>query len=342
LCGIVTGEVKENPDPMQRHPSQDPEIAALLAEAKTLARQNSRAEAQARLARVLAYDPDCVEALLWLAAIESDSRQSARYLNRVLEISPRDRRAVSGLRWAAGQLRSNTPARPQPAPPPAAGRPALPVIDRLLLGSIALMCIAACVILAIIAWDAPETVRAVYVATPTFTVTSTSTATPVPTHTLTPTTMPTATPTPPPTETPIPTTAAATPTLAIGSEPPLVGALGSKRIELDLSEQRLTAYEGATELLTALVSTGVARYPTPPGEYSIIRKVRSQVMSGPGYYLPNVEWVSYFYAGYAIHGTYWHKNFGRPMSHGCVNMTNEDAEWIFNWAPQGTPVIVRP
>jgi lipoprotein-anchoring transpeptidase ErfK/SrfK len=328
---------------MQRPSRQDPQIAALLSEAKALARQNKRAEAQARFAKALARAPDCVEALLWLAAIERDAKQSVRYLNRVLEISPDNRRAIAGLRWSARELRTSTSAPPQSPP---SVKSTLPAIDRLLLGSIALMCIAACIILATVAWNAPDTVRAVYIATPTFTVTATatSTATPLPTPTQTPaaTPMPTATPVLPPTETSIPPTVTATSTLAIGSEPPLVGALGSKRIELDLSEQRLTAYEGETELLTALVSTGVARYPTPPGEYTIIRKVRSQVMSGPGYYLPNVEWVSYFHAGYAIHGTYWHNNFGQPMSHGCINMTNEDAKWIYHWAPKGTPVSVRP
>ena len=93
--------------------------------------------------------------------------------------------------------------------------------------------------------------------------------------------------------------------------------------------------------MTALVSTGVASMPTPLGEHRILRKVRSQVMSGPGYYLPNVEYVSYFLKGYAIHGTYWHNNFGRPMSHGCVNLTNQDAKWIFEWAPRGTRVLVQ-
>jgi lipoprotein-anchoring transpeptidase ErfK/SrfK len=327
---------------MQRHASQEPQIAALLAEGKTLARQNRRAEAQAHFARVLARAPHHIEALLWLAAVERDARQSVRYLNRVLEISPGNPRALAGLRWAARQLRSSTASRPLPVSASAPSRPAVSLVDGFLLGSIALVCIAACIILAVVAWDAPDAVRAVYIATPTFTMTATSIVTPAPTHTPTPTETVAPTHTPTATDTPIPPTVTATPTLVVGSEPPLVTALGSKRIELDLSEQRLTAFEGDTELLTALVSTGISRYPTPPGEYTIIRKIRSQVMSGPGYYLPNVEWVSYFYAGYAIHGTYWHSNFGHPMSHGCVNMTNDDAQWIYNWAPRGTPVIVRP
>jgi len=118
-------------------------------------------------------------------------------------------------------------------------------------------------------------------------------------------------------------------------------SLGTKRIEIDLSEQQLTAFEGETPVLAVPVSTGVARFPTPLGEYQILRKVRSQVMSGPGYYLPNVEYVCYFYKGYAMHGTYWHDNFGQPMSHGCVNMRNEDAAWLYDWAPIGTPVNVH-
>lgn len=63
-------------------------------------------------------------------------------------------------------------------------------------------------------------------------------------------------------------------------------------------------------------------------------------MSGPGYYLPDVPYVMYFYRGYGLHGTYWHNNFGVPMSHGCVNLRTEDAAWLFDWASVGTPVTV--
>jgi lipoprotein-anchoring transpeptidase ErfK/SrfK len=118
-------------------------------------------------------------------------------------------------------------------------------------------------------------------------------------------------------------------------------ALGEKWIDIELSTQTLTAYEGDTPVLSALVSTGVPGMPTPQGEYTVYRKIRSQVMSGPGYYLPNVEWVLYFYRGYALHGTYWHNNFGHPMSHGCVNLTNADAKWIYEWAPREMRVRVR-
>jgi lipoprotein-anchoring transpeptidase ErfK/SrfK len=62
-------------------------------------------------------------------------------------------------------------------------------------------------------------------------------------------------------------------------------------------------------------------------------------MSGPGYNLPNVPYTMYFYRGYAIHGTYWHNNFGSPMSHGCVNLATPDAQWLYNWAPMHTRVV---
>jgi lipoprotein-anchoring transpeptidase ErfK/SrfK len=77
------------------------------------------------------------------------------------------------------------------------------------------------------------------------------------------------------------------------------------------------------------------------GDYSIYLKYDSQLMTGPGYYLPGVPWVMYFYQGYSLHGTYWHSNFGTPMSHGCVNLPTEEAAWFYTWAPIGTPVHVQ-
>ena len=63
---------------------------------------------------------------------------------------------------------------------------------------------------------------------------------------------------------------------------------------------------------------------------------------GVDYYdLPNVPWTMFFYQGYAIHGTYWHTNFGTRMSHGCVNMPLGAAEFTYAWAPIGTEVWVH-
>jgi lipoprotein-anchoring transpeptidase ErfK/SrfK len=64
-------------------------------------------------------------------------------------------------------------------------------------------------------------------------------------------------------------------------------------------------------------------------------------MSGPGYYLPDVPYVMYFYKDYGLHGTYWHHNFGTPMSHGCVNFPTVDAGWIFENSRVGTIVNVH-
>jgi lipoprotein-anchoring transpeptidase ErfK/SrfK len=109
-------------------------------------------------------------------------------------------------------------------------------------------------------------------------------------------------------------------------------------IRVDLSEQIVVAYEGDEPVRGFVVSTGLPDTPTVTGAFRIRTKVRSQTMTGGDpakgtyYNLANVQWVQYFYAEYGFHGTYWHKNFGYPMSHGCVNMTNTDAKWLFDWA----------
>ncbi len=117
-----------------------------------------------------------------------------------------------------------------------------------------------------------------------------------------------------------------------------------KWIDINVSNQTITAYEGTTPLKTVIVSTGVARTPTVLGTYKIQRKYPSVRMTGgtPGidyYDLPNVPYSMFFYQGYAIHGTYWHTNFGTPMSHGCVNLPTDEAKWFYEWAEVGTTVV---
>ncbi|MBN1285255.1 MAG: LysM peptidoglycan-binding domain-containing protein [Anaerolineae bacterium] len=114
-----------------------------------------------------------------------------------------------------------------------------------------------------------------------------------------------------------------------------------KQIVVDLSDQAIYAFENGALLKSSLVSTGLPATPTVQGDFSVYIKYESTTMSGPGYYLPGVPYTMYFYRGYGIHGTYWHSNFGRPMSHGCVNLETNDALWFFNWAPVGTPVHVQ-
>jgi lipoprotein-anchoring transpeptidase ErfK/SrfK len=109
-------------------------------------------------------------------------------------------------------------------------------------------------------------------------------------------------------------------------------------IDINLSQQMLYAYEGNTLVASFIVSTGTWQHPTVTGRYYIYLKFLYTDMAGPGYYLPNVPYTMYFYKGYGIHGTYWHSNFGVPMSHGCVNMRTDDAAWLYYWAPMGTLV----
>ncbi|MBI5653630.1 MAG: LysM peptidoglycan-binding domain-containing protein [Chloroflexi bacterium] len=114
-------------------------------------------------------------------------------------------------------------------------------------------------------------------------------------------------------------------------------------IDVNISKQTITAYESSTPLKSVLVSTGLAWYPTPAGRFKVYTKIPAQTMSGgvgaDRYYLPGVPWVMYFTGAYAIHGTYWHRNFGQPMSHGCVNLSIEDAKWFYEFAAVGTPVV---
>ena len=111
---------------------------------------------------------------------------------------------------------------------------------------------------------------------------------------------------------------------------------GGKWIDVNLSTQRVTAYVGNTAIRSSLCSTGLPATPTPTDRFRIYVKYVSTLMQGPGYYLPNVPYTMYFYRGYGLHGTYWHANFGRPMSHGCINLPTSEAQWFFNWAPVGT------
>lgn len=107
-------------------------------------------------------------------------------------------------------------------------------------------------------------------------------------------------------------------------------------IDVSLSEQRLRAYEGDRVVIEFPISSGKWA-PTPTGTFSIWHKTRSQSMVGGSrelgtyYNLPNVPSNMFFYQGYAIHGAYWHNNFGHPMSHGCVNSPLANVAQLFEW-----------
>ena len=112
-------------------------------------------------------------------------------------------------------------------------------------------------------------------------------------------------------------------------------------IDVDLSEQLLTAYEGHTPVHSYLISTGLPATPTPVGQFRIWIKLRYDDMAGADYYIKDVPFVMYFYDGYGLHGVTWHANFGHQMSHGCVNQPTDQAEWLFNFADVGTLVNIH-
>lgn len=180
---------------------------------------------------------------------------------------------------------------------------------------------------------------------PTATPPPTETPLPTETATLEPTALPTATLAPPtptsepqikPTKKPKKKVAAANP----GFRPESV-SLNDRWIDVDLSSQRVYAMQGDQIVNSFLVSTG--RWPTVTvtGVYKIYVKYRQANMSGDDYFLPNVPNVMYFFKGYGLHGTYWHNNFGTPMSHGCVNLSPTDSAWLFDFASVGTIVSVH-
>lgn len=113
-----------------------------------------------------------------------------------------------------------------------------------------------------------------------------------------------------------------------------------KYIEVTLSDQTLKYYEDGRMIDKYLVSTG-STGPTPTGTFSVQRKVVSALMQGADYYLPGVPYILVYSGPYTIHGTYWHNNFGTPMSHGCVNMYTPEAKILYEWADIGTPVIIH-
>ncbi|MBD1939242.1 L,D-transpeptidase [Microcoleus sp. FACHB-68] len=112
-------------------------------------------------------------------------------------------------------------------------------------------------------------------------------------------------------------------------------------IEIDLAKQRLVAWEGDKSVYAIVISTGKDGTPTPTGTFAVQTKHRVARMQGDDYDVPDVPFTMYYYGGYAIHGAYWHNKFGTPVSHGCTNVAVNHAEWLFNWADVGTPIIVH-
>jgi lipoprotein-anchoring transpeptidase ErfK/SrfK len=325
--------------------------------------------------RAVSLAPDEEEAWLWLAAV-SGPQASLNYLNRALKINPASNRALQGIQWALERLRRQSEAGGGSL----VNRrsfvdPSIPSQELLLSRPLSgLAGIGALLLILFLFWfwysGAAKAVnqasgqafgqfgqlssgnpivvaqveldKATRTATPTTTSTLTSTNTP----TATPTITPTATATKKPTKTPVPTKKPTKVPTKQASKvnnnvvaPPV--ASSENWVDVNLSQQTAYAYTGHKLIRSFLVSTGIWLYPTVTGQYHIYVKYRYADMSGPGYYLPNVPYVMYFYKGYGLHGTYWHHNFGTPMSHGCINFSIPDAAWLYGFADVGTLVNIH-
>lgn len=313
---------------------------ALQAARQALVR-GDRGEAR-RLARFAArLSPRWDAPWLILAAV-SEPRAGLAYAVRALEVNPRSQAARGAIRWLVKRLPREARAETvrelhipdglavellspaSLAPPRRLLAPGLLALALLLGGALAIWLTSQ----PAAATQTLETPAPVAKATFTPTATSTPTASPTPTITVTPT--PTATPTPRPAV-----------SWSYTTDPEELANEG-RWIDVDLGRQVVTAYDGADPVNEFLVSTGTRAHPTVTGQFRIYVKLRSTAMAGPGYYLPGVPYTMYFYKGYALHGTYWHSNFGTPMSHGCINLYTPDAEWLFGWASVGTLVNVHP
>ncbi len=112
-------------------------------------------------------------------------------------------------------------------------------------------------------------------------------------------------------------------------------------IQIDLSKQRLIAWEGDRVVYGSAISSGKKSTPTLIGTFNIQSKLKTTRMRGRGYDVPNVPHAMFYQGNYGIHGAYWHKRFGTPVSHGCVNLAPKHAKWLFEWASVGTPVVIQ-
>ena len=144
---------------------------------------------------------------------------------------------------------------------------------------------------------------------------------------------------------------------AVPSLPPAIGTpLRGRWLDVNLTLQIMTAYEGARPMRSFLVSSGRPGWVTPLGTFAVMRRVENETMDGgtligqgPGgagdtYHITDVLWTQYFSPlGDAIHTNYWKapNQFGIPTSHGCLGMPESDARWVWNFATVGTPVVTH-
>jgi lipoprotein-anchoring transpeptidase ErfK/SrfK len=328
----------------QRFASSD--YGSLLAEARKASRRGERSLARKLIHFAIRQAPHEEAAWLLLASL-SKPRAAKAYIKRALKINPDSRAAKNAMRHVS----SAAPQRSAREVLQAAFLPDKHTIKLAPFEALTarrVVSLRGCVIavLAVVAmglWWGGQPVDALQ---PQLASAGLAKATYTPSPTITPTATQTPTSTATPTETLVPSptaTRTARPYVSFkyATSPEELADEG-RWIDVDLSEQLVTAYDDATPIQSFIVSTGTWRHPTVTGQFRIYVKYRSTTMAGPGYYLTGVPFTMYFYKGYSLHGTYWHDNFGTPMSHGCINMRTPEAEWVFNFASIGTLVNVHP
>jgi lipoprotein-anchoring transpeptidase ErfK/SrfK len=342
-------------------------IDPLLRQAKTAVQQNNKHQARQLLQQAVRQDPQDYRGWLWLATVAQSPQASLEYINRAEMLAPNNDTVQKARRWAEKQLQRNQAKEQEPIKSSTNQWLQSATLRWAAVGAVLLLFLAVGVVYA---WqhfqpngdlsetavlnnnlianaendqNAPAATTAVH-PKPTATQTphphvpakqiaSTGSDQPRPTWTITPTPSPTPTPTP----TVIPTFV--NPNYQDAVRPFGVGS-NERWVDVNLTTQTLHAYEGDT-----LVSSGTWDHPTVTGQFRVWLTFRSQTMDGTllgyDYYLEDVPYVMYFYQDYALHGTYWHSNFGTPMSHGCVNLATSDAAWIYDFVSIGTLVNVH-
>ncbi len=325
-----------------------------IRQSRVALRAGDRRSARHWAEQALILAPNREEPWLLMAAL-ANPRASLAYLERALEINPGSKRARQGMHWAIRRIRTSKlreRARHQIIVEPPTAQTMMVTRPALMPWAVFLLLI---VVGLYVGFGSPSISLAFSEARPPAIAQvniskATRTPTPTATFTPTPTATPTNTPTPTPTDTPFPTptettlpTATPRPNVTNPENPVIPPDIGLRErwIDVNLSTQRTYAFQGDDLLRSFVVSTGTQYHPTVTGQYKIYVKYHYADMAGPGYYLPNVPYVMYFYKGYGLHGTYWHHNFGTPMSHGCINLTIDDSAWLFDFASIGTLINIH-
>ncbi len=114
-----------------------------------------------------------------------------------------------------------------------------------------------------------------------------------------------------------------------------------KKIVVALADQSLSYRLGDYIVGGFKISSGLPKTPTPTGSYEILVKKPLVNYKGADYNYKNTRWNMLFKKGYYIHGAYWHDKFGQPMSHGCINVSYQNMESLYNWTDAGTKVIIQ-